>query len=150
VHSFVEAPEMLNVYSGTVTLNARGSAIVRLPRYFEAENKAHRYQLTAIGAPAPNLHVARTIERNRFSIAGGSPGQVVSWQVTGVRQDAWATANPMRVEPLKARRDQGKLLAPKAYGKRATAAIYHLRPERSQRVQRQPKRLEKRPNVAAG
>jgi hypothetical protein len=149
VHSFVEAPEMLNVYSGTVTLNSRGSATVRLPRYFEAENRDHRFQLTAIGAPAPNLHVSRTITRNRFSIAGGTPGQVVSWQVTGVRQDAWARANPLRVEPLKAQRDRGKYLAPKAHGQRATAGIYHLRPERSQRVQRQPARLQQPPGASA-
>ncbi|MBX3032029.1 MAG: hypothetical protein KF809_17935, partial [Chloroflexi bacterium] len=55
-HSFVESPDMLNVYSGTVTLNGKGRATVRLPRYFEALNADHRYQLTAIGAAAPDLH----------------------------------------------------------------------------------------------
>jgi hypothetical protein len=145
VHSFVEAPEMLNVYSGTVTLNARGRATVRLPRYYEVENSKHRYQLTPLGGPAPNLHVSKTVERNRFSIAGGEPGQQVCWQVTGVRQDAWAKANPLRVEPLKAKRDQGKYLTPKAHGRRASAGIHHLRPDRVRNPQRRPKLLELRP-----
>jgi hypothetical protein len=38
-HSFVESPEMLNVYSGTVTTNRDGVARVRLPAYFEALNR---------------------------------------------------------------------------------------------------------------
>jgi hypothetical protein len=150
VHSFVEAPEMLNVYSGTVTLDARGRATVRLPRYFEVENTAHRYQLTAMGGPAPSLHVSRAVQRNRFSIAGGSPGQQVCWLVTGVRQDAWAKENPLKVEPLKARRDQGRLLQPKVYGRRVTAGIHYLRPERAGRRNRQPKALKQRPDLAAG
>jgi hypothetical protein len=148
VHSFVEAPEMLNVYSGTVSLNSRGRATVRLPRYFGAANREYRYQLTALGAAAPELHVARGVENNRFAIAGGSPGQRVCWQVTGVRQDAWARANPLRVEPLKARRDQGKLLQPKAYGKPASQGIHHLRPAAApRRLQRQPKQLKQRPRL---
>ncbi len=124
VHSFVEAPEMLNVYSGTAKLDGRGRATVRLPRYFDAENKDFRYQLTAIGRAAPDLHVARGVVRNRFSIAGGAPGQSVCWQVTGVRQDAWAKANPMKVEPLKSKADRGKYLQPKALGKPRSAAIH--------------------------
>jgi hypothetical protein len=89
------------------------------------------------------------VARNRFAIAGGAPGQQVCWQVTGVRQDAWAKANPMRVEPLKAKRDQGKYLQPKVYGRRANTAIHYLKPERAQRLQRQPRPLKKRPQLAA-
>ena len=143
VHSFVEAPEMLNVYSGTAKLDGRGRATVRLPRYFDAENKDFRYQLTAIGRAAPGLHVARGVERNRFSIAGGAPGQRVCWQVTGVRQDAWATANPMKVEPLKSKADRGKYLQPKALGKPRSAAIFEL-PARPRNVQKHPRVLKVR------
>ena len=141
VHSFVEAPEMLNIYSGTVTLDARGRATVRLPRYFETANARYRYQLTPIGGAAPGLHISRKVAGNRFAIAGGTPGLEVCWQVSGVRQDAWAKANPMKVEPLKAKRDQGKYLQPKLFGKRTAAGIHHLAPGNVRRLQRHPARF---------
>ena len=142
VHSFVESPEYLNVYGGTATLDARGRATVRLPRYFEAENVTHRFQLTPIGAPAPNLHVAGTVKDNRFSIAGGAPGQEVCWQVTGVRQDAWAKANPLRVEPLKRTADRGRFLNPEVHGKPATAAIHRLHLGAARDLGRKPRPIK--------
>ena len=74
VHSFVEAPERLNVYSGSVTLDSTGSATVTLPRYFESANVDYRYQLTAVGAAAPSLHVSSKVKKNRFSSLAGPPG----------------------------------------------------------------------------
>jgi hypothetical protein len=145
VHSFVEAPEMLNVYSGRIKLNARGRATVRLPRYFEAENSEHRFQLTALGAPAPNLHVAKEVANNRFTIAGGPAGLTVSWQVTGVRNDAWARKNPMRVEPLKAKADRGKYLVPRVHGKPQSEGILRLPARPLKKLQqRKPKAVPAR------
>jgi hypothetical protein len=92
---------MMTIYNGEVTLDSFGEAEVELPSWFEALNQDFRYQLTAIGAPAPNLHVAKTIQGNRFRIAGGSPGLVVSWQVTGVRHDVYAEAHRIPVEAWK-------------------------------------------------
>jgi len=126
VHSFVEAPERLNVYSGVVTLGTNGRATVQLPRYFEQANRDFRYQLTAIGAAAPDLHVASGVSGNAFVIAGGANGLQVSWQVTGVRADAWATANPRAVEPTKPTAARGRYLHPTLYGKPATASIHRL------------------------
>ena len=126
VHSFVESPEMLNVYGGTVKLDAQGRATVPLPAYFAAENREHRFQLTAIGGSAPDLHVAQRVVNNQFKIAGGSAGLDVCWQVTGIRQDAWANANPMEVEPMKAADDRKRYLAPRAHGKPESASIYAL------------------------
>jgi hypothetical protein len=100
-HSFVESPDMMNVYNGNVALGPDGAATVELPAWFEALNRDFRYQLTPIGGPGPNLHVAREIEANRFSIAGGTPGLRVSWQVTGVRHDAYADAHRIEVELAK-------------------------------------------------
>jgi hypothetical protein len=125
-HSFVEGPERLNVYRGNVVLDANGQATVRLPRYFRALNRDYSYQLTAVGAQAPGLYVAREIERNSFAIAGGVPGQKVCWQVTGARQDAWAQANPLRVERTKKRQDRGKFLNPDAFGKPRSAGIHPI------------------------
>ncbi len=66
-------------------------------------NREFRYQLTPIGAPAPSLFVAEMIGDNRFKIAGGPAGLLVSWQVTGVRKDTWAQANRIQVEESKNR-----------------------------------------------
>src|SRR5262249_60204830 len=45
-HSFVESPDMMNIYNGVVTTDANGDAQVQLPGYFEALNRDFRYQLT--------------------------------------------------------------------------------------------------------
>jgi hypothetical protein len=150
VHSFVESSEMLNVYSGRVTLNSRGRATVRLPRYFEAANKQPRYQLTAIGDAAPNLHVAKEVAGNRFVVAGGPAGLVVSWQVTAARDDQWARKNPMKVEPLKGKADRGKLLQPRAFGEPRSSGIMALPTARPKRVQRKPERIPAKLRRAGG
>ena len=38
IHSFVESPDMKNVYDGMVILDANGEAVVALPAWFEALN----------------------------------------------------------------------------------------------------------------
>jgi len=40
----------------------------------------------------------------------------VSWQVTGIRQDAWANAHPMAVEAQKDERERGFYLSPELFG----------------------------------
>lgn len=115
-HSWVASSEMKTIYDGNVVLDASGEAQVEMPTWFEALNRDFRYQLTAIGAPAPGLHVAEKISQRRFRIAGGAPGMEVSWQVTGIRQDATATANPIQTESSKVAHDRGRYLDPKAFG----------------------------------
>ena len=115
-HSFVESPDMMNIYNGVAQLDAKGEAWVDLPKYFEALNRDFRYQLTAIGAPGPNLYVAEEIHSNRFKIEGGKPGAKVSWQVTGVRQDAYANAHRIPVEEDKSAGERGYYLHPDAFG----------------------------------
>ncbi len=114
-HSFVESPDMMNVYNGNVTLDGNGEAQVALPDYFEALNRDFRYQLTPIGGWAP-IYIAQEIEGNAFRIAGGESGLKVSWQVTGIRQDAWAEANRIVVEEAKTAEEQGRYLHPEALG----------------------------------
>ena len=122
-HSFVESPDMMNVYNGIATLDAAGKATVRMPDWFQALNRDFRYQLSAINAPGPNLFVAGEVERNRFKIAGGSAGAKVSWQVTGIRQDAFANANRIPVEEDKPAEAKGTYLHPEAHGKPASTGI---------------------------
>jgi hypothetical protein len=115
-HTSVESSEMINIYTGMTLLDFSGSAIVSLPDWFEAVNGDFRYQLTAIGAPAPNLHIAREISNNLFMIAGGHPGMKVSWQVTGVRHDAYAKAHPLEVSVEKTEEERGYYIHPELYG----------------------------------
>jgi hypothetical protein len=100
-HSFVESDARKNVYDGTVVLDGDGAATVVLPPWFEDLNRDVRYQLTAVSAPARELHIADELADGRFRIAGGRPGLKVCWQVTGVRQDLWAQAVPLVVEEAK-------------------------------------------------
>jgi hypothetical protein len=122
-HSFVESPDMKNIYDGVVELDSMGEAWVELPDYFEALNRDFRYQLTALGSAAPYLHVADPVTGNRFRIAGGSPGQQVSWQVTGIRQDAYAAAHPIEVEVPKEPGERGKYLYPALYDQPQAKAV---------------------------
>jgi trimeric autotransporter adhesin len=115
-HSFVESPDMMNIYNGVVVLNEAGGATVTLPDWFEALNRSFRYQLTAIGASGPNLYIAEEVTNNQFKIAGGKPGSKVSWQVTGVRHDAWADAHRIPVEVEKTGDQTGKYLHPELFG----------------------------------
>jgi hypothetical protein len=116
LHNAVESSERKNVYDGVATLDADGEALVSLPEWFEALNGDFRYQLTAVGGPAPNLHVAEEISENRFKIAGGEGGMRVCWQVTGSRKDPWAAANPFEVEQEKPQEERGRYLQPELYG----------------------------------
>ncbi|MGV8040062.1 MAG: hypothetical protein AB2L07_08290 [Thermoanaerobaculaceae bacterium] len=124
-HSFVESPDMMNIYNGNVVLDERGEATVELPEWFEALNRDFRYQLTCIGGFAP-VYVAEEITGSRFRIAGGRAGLKVSWQVTGIRQDAFANANRIPVEEDKPDPDRGRYLHPEAFGQPAELSVGRL------------------------
>ncbi len=119
-HSFVESPEMKNVYDGIVILDKKGEAMVKLPLYFESLNEKFRYQLTPIGGNAPLLYIKKEINNNQFVIGGGHKNLKVSWQITGIRKDAYALKNPIIVEQDKGidnNYKKGEYLHPEVYGK---------------------------------
>jgi hypothetical protein len=122
-HSFVESPDMKNIYDGVVELDASGEAWVTLPTWFEALNETFRYQLTPLGGPGPNLHVAQEIQDNRFQIAGGEPDMRVSWQVMGIRHDAFAEANRFPVEEEKPDGERGTYIHPVEHGQPEAAGL---------------------------
>jgi hypothetical protein len=126
-HSFVESPDMKNIYDGVVDIDANGEAVVELPAWFGALNKDFCYQLTAIGASGSNLYVAEEITDNRFKIAGGTAGIKVSWQVTGIRQDPWANEHRILVEEEKPDVERGYYLHPDLYGEPADRSVQHAR-----------------------
>jgi len=114
-HSFVESPDMMNIYNGNVITDAQGDAVVPLPDWFETLNRDFRYQLTVIGQFAQAV-VAGEIADGRFSIKTDKPNVKVSWQVTGIRQDAWANAHRIPVEQQKPELERGFYLHPDLYG----------------------------------
>jgi hypothetical protein len=132
-HACVESPDSKNIYDGVIVLDGEGKATVTLPAWFGALNRDFRYQLTALGAPAPNLHVSEKISGNHFKIAGGTAGMEVSWQVTGIRQDAWANAHRIPVEENKPAQERGSYLAPEEHGQSKDKSVQWARhPEAKQ------------------
>lgn len=121
-HSFVESPDMMNIYNGNIVTDASGSAIVTLPDYFEALNMDFRYQLTVIGTFARAI-VAEEITNNQFTIQTDRPNTKVSWQVTGVRHDHYANAHRVVPEVEKEEEFKGKYLHPAEWGRAATIGM---------------------------
>lgn len=110
-HSFVESPDMMNIYNGNATTDAQGEAVVTLPSYFDALNRDFRYQLTVVGQFAQAM-VAEKIKDNQFKIKTDKPKVEVSWQVTGIRQDKFAEENRIQVETEKSKSERGTLQNP--------------------------------------
>jgi hypothetical protein len=130
-HSFVESPDMMNIYNGNVVTDGSGAAVVQMPAWFEALNTDFRYQLTVIGQFAQAI-VASEIANRSFVIRTNKPNVKVSWQVTGIRQDAWANAHRIQVEVEKAPPDQGRYIHPELFGHEGEASIaemHHRRPQ---------------------
>jgi len=78
---------------------------------FEALNRDFRYQLTCIGGFAP-VFIAEKIAGNRLQDRGWHRGLEVSWQVTGIRHDAYAEAHRIPVEEIKSSAEEGFFIHP--------------------------------------
>jgi hypothetical protein len=133
-HSSIESSDMMDLYTGNVTTDANGEAWVKMPDWFQALNRDFRYQLTCIGGFAP-VYVAQEMTNNSFKIAGAKAAMKISWQVTGIRHDAYASAHPLTVEQSKPANEQGLYLHPELYGQPETKGINY----RAQPAQAQPK-----------
>ena len=128
-HSFVESPDMMNIYNGNATTDASGLVTVTLPSYFEAENKDYRYQLTVIGTFAQAI-VKQEVSGNKFVIQTSVPNVKVSWQVTGIRNDKYAQAHRVVAEVAKEPELAGYYLHAEEWGQPETKSIgYVTRPK---------------------
>jgi hypothetical protein len=135
LHASVESSETMNIYSGNVTTDDGGLATVQLPEWFEAINKDFRYQLTVIGQFAQAI-VSGKVASHQFGIQTDKPNVEVSWQITGIRQDAYATAHPLVVEQEKDARERGHYIHPELYGAPEQQSIQCARyPEVMKRMQ---------------
>jgi hypothetical protein len=127
-HFSMESPEVKNIYDGVINLAGNGEATVQLPNYFSALNTGDfRYQLTAIGAAMPNLHVAQEISTNIFRIAGGQPGGKVSWQITAFRNDPYIRDHQPQAEVEKTGDERGNYLYPQGYGITENQGLRYVR-----------------------
>ncbi|ABF42201.1 hypothetical protein Acid345_3200 [Candidatus Koribacter versatilis Ellin345] len=114
-HSFVESPDMMNIYNGVVQLDRKGEAWITMPEWFEALNQDYRYQLTSMDKPGPKLFIAQEIDGNKFKVAGGPANGRVSWQVTGIRHDAYADKHRIPIEQEKTEAEKRKGLSPELF-----------------------------------
>jgi trimeric autotransporter adhesin len=132
--SSLQSPDMMNFYNGNIVTDADGNAVVVMPDWVEAINGDFRYQLTVVGQFAQAI-IADKISGNKFSIKTDKPNVEVSWQVTGVRQDAWANAHRTPVEQEKNTRERGHYLHPELYGASEESSIDWARhPEMMKRL----------------
>jgi hypothetical protein len=137
-HASVQSSEMMNIYSGNVTTDELGQATVQLPDWFEAENGNFRYQLTTIGRDA-HAWIAAKVANHQFKIATNATFVEVSWQITGVRQDAYAKAHPLVVEQEKPALERGSYIHPELYGQPASKrTIRAAHPKQFQERKPQP------------
>lgn len=141
-HASVESSEMMNIYTGNVTTDSQGNTEVRLPDWFEVINTDFRYQLTVIGQFAQAI-VSKRVSGNQFAIKTDKPNVDVSWQITAVRQDAFAKAHPLVVEEDKSARERGFYLHPELYGaapEKGVAWSHHPDTMRRVKAMRQQKK----------
>jgi hypothetical protein len=76
-----------------------------------------------VGTRGWNVRVVKEIAHNRFTIETDRGTVKVSWQVTGIRDDPYASAHRIQVVVPKTGADRGKYLHPQLYRKSASMAI---------------------------
>lgn len=131
-HSFVESPDMKNIYDGEVTTDSRGYATVTMPKWFQSLNRDFRYQLTVVDEGEGAWVQARVVRRMRegsFTLQTSAPNVTVSWQITGIRQDAFANAHRIPVEEDKLGEERGYYLHPTENGASKAMGIDFRRDE---------------------
>jgi hypothetical protein len=128
-HSFVESPDMKNIYDGVTTTGSDGLSTITMPDWFSALNMDFSYQLTVIGQFAQAI-ILQEINANKFVIKTDKPGVKVSWQITGTRHDPYAMDRRIPVEKLKAPNEVGKYIYPQGYGKTIDDLLDILKPTR--------------------
>lgn len=119
-HNFVESPENLLIYRGTIRLDSRGEADVTLPDYFNAlTDEGHAsIHLTPRGKPFLSGYDWQT-DYSGFTVYGES-NREVAWMLLADRDDPviHQLARPIEEDkgPDNKLCDRGEFLYPTAYG----------------------------------
>jgi hypothetical protein len=114
-HAAIESDQPYNKYSGNITTDANGKAIVELPEYVQLVNKDFRYNLTVIGTFAQAI-IGKEVKNNQFVIKTDEPNVKVSWELTGVRNDPYMQQNPYEAVREKEGESKGTYIDPVTYG----------------------------------
>lgn len=79
--------------------------------------------------------------RKAFAIKSSAPSTRVSWQVTGVRKDAWAIRNRIPIEEAKPDIERGSYLHSEVFSKaEASGVLWKLYPETMKRSKAERKK----------
>ena len=102
-HSFVECPDMLNLYVGKAKI-VNGECKVKMPNWFIPLNgknkKDYTYQLTSL-KQKNNLWVKQEMNEQGEVIFAGSKDGEFSYIITGIRHDKYANEHRIKVESRK-------------------------------------------------
>lgn len=82
----IAAAPIKNVYSGVATLDQNGEATMVLPHEVSERNATFTYQATSTAKRMLNLHIKSTMSNDRFTIAGGTPGGEIAWELVGTEK----------------------------------------------------------------
>jgi len=104
-----------------------------MPAYFQALNRDFRFQLTVMGQFAQAI-VSEKMKDNHFVIKTDKPNVEVSWQVTGIRQDAYANAHRTPVEEDKPADEKGLYLHPTELGQPASLGVDYENQQKMQQA----------------
>ena len=77
---------------------------------------------------AAQAWVAAELANRVFTIRTDKPSVKVSWQITGIRQDAWANAHRIPVEQEKSTAEQGHFIHPELFGHAGELSVTAMRP----------------------
>jgi hypothetical protein len=125
IHSFVESPDMMNIYNGNIVTDGNGEATAQLPDYFSVLNKECRYQLTAIGTFAQAMVAEEVNNSNQFKIKTDKPNVKISWQITGIRKDPYANAHRIKDVVEKIGAEKGKYVHPDLYKQPIEKSVFY-------------------------
>lgn len=102
-HSFVESPDMLNLYTGNGEIK-NGEFKIKMPDWFILLNGKNQdeftYQLTSIGQ-INDLFVSQEMNDKGEVIFAGKKDGKFSYMITAIRHDKWAENNRVQVETKK-------------------------------------------------
>jgi hypothetical protein len=130
--------EQVSVIGGNAVTGANGRVSVKVASLFARHHTDIRYQVTPIGEYQQVYIAAKLDGGGRFTIAADRPGLEVSWQLTGVRTDPAAQAQPLHVVARKPRRYQGRYLQPDLFGESRKQSLIPLDRARRHRRQQAP------------